>query len=209
MEKVLDNDSIYNLFHLPLSTVAHQELHDLQNELNEITVIDQHDSWILQGSNATFSTKRIYRELIGTHDVPAAILDIWKTCNLPRQYFFAWLLMNMRLNTKDLMTRKSFFVEFKDSVLCDTCPEETIMHLFFECSFSMSFWWALGIEWNTDMQFHNMIKDAKSRYSLDFIMEIIITGYWSLWDQRNSFIFTKLIPLLTDVFINSRIPDEG
>jgi hypothetical protein len=40
MEKVLDNDSIYNLFHLPLSTVAHQELHDLQNELNEITVID-------------------------------------------------------------------------------------------------------------------------------------------------------------------------
>jgi hypothetical protein len=123
--------------------------------------------------------------------------------------FFAWLLMNMRLNTKDLMTRKSFFVEFKDCVLCDTCPEETIMHLFFECSFSMSFWWALGIEWNTDMQLHNMIKDAKSRYSLDFIMEIIITGYWSLWDQRNSFIFTKLIPLLTDVFINSRIPDEG
>jgi hypothetical protein len=115
----------------------------------------------------------------------------------------------MRLNTKDLMTMKSFFVEFKDCVLCDTCPEETIMHLFFECSFSMSFWWALGIEWNIDMQLHNMIKDAKSRYSLDFIMEIIITGYWSLWDQRNSFIFTKLIPLLTDVFINSRIPDEG
>jgi hypothetical protein len=46
--------------------------------------------------------------MIGTHDTPASILDIWKTCNLPRQKFFAWLLMNMRLNTKDLMTRKNF-----------------------------------------------------------------------------------------------------
>jgi hypothetical protein len=33
--------------------------------------------------------------MIGTHDTPASILDIWKTCNLPRQKFFAWLLMNM------------------------------------------------------------------------------------------------------------------
>jgi hypothetical protein len=76
MEKVLDNDSIYNLFHLPLSIVAHQELHDLRDELNEITITNQHGSWILKGSSPTFSTKRIYRELIGTHNVPAAILDI-------------------------------------------------------------------------------------------------------------------------------------
>jgi hypothetical protein len=86
MEKALDNDSIYNLFQLPLSTVAHQELHVLQEEINEITVSNQHDSWVLQGSNRTFSTKRIYIELVWTHDTPAAILHIWKTCNLPRQY---------------------------------------------------------------------------------------------------------------------------
>jgi hypothetical protein len=90
--------------------------------------------------------------------------------------------------------QKKFFVEFKDCVLCDTCPEETIMHLFFECSFSMRFWWAIGIEWNTDMQLHNMIKDAKNIYSLDFFMEIIITRCWSLWDQRNSFIFNQIDP---------------
>jgi hypothetical protein len=64
MEKALDNDSIYNLFQLPQSTVAHQELHDLQEEINEITVSNQHDSWVLQGSNRTFSTKRIYIELV-------------------------------------------------------------------------------------------------------------------------------------------------
>jgi hypothetical protein len=63
-------------------------------------------------------------------------LDIWKSCNLPWQKFFAWLLMNHRLNTKDLMTHKHSYVEFNDCVLCDNCPQETLMHLFFECNFS-------------------------------------------------------------------------
>lgn len=49
------------------------------------------------------------------------------------------------------MVHKNFYVEFNDCILCDTCPMETQLHLFFECSFSQSFWWALGIEWNTDL----------------------------------------------------------
>jgi hypothetical protein len=39
-----------------------------------------------------------------------------------------------------------------------------------------------------------MIQDAKNRYSKEFIMEIIITGSWSLWDQRNSLIFNQAEP---------------
>jgi hypothetical protein len=46
------------------------------------------------------------------------------------------------------MSKKNFFVEFNDCILCEECPQETIMHLFFECSISQSFWWAIGIEWN-------------------------------------------------------------
>jgi hypothetical protein len=68
MEKALTAASMYELFHLPSSTVSHQELHELQSKMNEVTVSNQHDSWILQGTNSTFSTKSIYKELIGTHD---------------------------------------------------------------------------------------------------------------------------------------------
>jgi hypothetical protein len=53
----------------------------------------------------SFSTKKVYRSLVGTCETPEAILDIWKTCNLPRQKFFAWLLLQERLNTKDLMVK--------------------------------------------------------------------------------------------------------
>jgi hypothetical protein len=70
------------------------------------------------------------------------------------------------------------------------------MHLFFGCSFSQSFWWAIGIEWNVVMSILEMISDAKARYSMQFIMDIIISGCWSLWDQRNDAIFNGNFPEL-------------
>ena len=54
----------------------------------------------------------------------------------------------------------------------------------------------MGIEWNSDMDLNSMIQDAKQRYSMTFIMEILITGCWSLWDQRNSYIFREKTPNL-------------
>jgi hypothetical protein len=95
------------------------------------------------------------------------------------------------------MKKKNFFVEFADCVLCEECPEENHMHLFFECSFSMSFRWALGMEWNTDLTIKDMIAEAKERYNMDFLMEIIITGCWSIWDQRNDAIFNNNTPSLS------------
>ena len=92
------------------------------------------------------------------------------------------------------MKKKNFYVEFSDCVLCDTCPEETLLHLFFECSFSQSFWWALGFKWNTDFDIHEMIQEAKERYSINFLMEILITGCWSIWEQRNDDIFRGIAP---------------
>jgi hypothetical protein len=113
-------------------------------------------------------------------------------------------MLHSRLNTKDMMTKKNFFVEFNDCILCEECSQETIMHLFFECSFSQSFWWAIHIEWNTDMHIHDMIKESKIRYSIQFIMDIIINGYWSLWDQRDDAIFNGNYPKLRRCIIKFR-----
>jgi hypothetical protein len=50
-----------------------------------------------------------------------------------------------------------------------------------------------------------MTNVARSRYLIDFIMEIIITGCWSLWDQRNSFIFNRDEPSVLDVYLDLKI----
>jgi hypothetical protein len=188
-----NNESIYNLFHLPLSTVAHEELMNLQNDMFDQELSGENDIWSPAWGDY-YSTKKMYNTLIGEHDTPQPILDIWKTCNIPRQKFFAWLMLHNRLNTKEMMIKKNFYVEFKDCIICEEWPEENIMHLFFECSFSQSFWWAIGLEWNPDMDLFSMIADAKNRYSYNFLMEILITGCWSIWEQRNDAIFRGIYP---------------
>jgi hypothetical protein len=39
-----------------------------------------------------------------------------------------------------------------------------------------------------------MIDEAKQRFLLDFFMEILIAGCWSIWDQINDAIFNENIP---------------
>jgi hypothetical protein len=84
-----------------------------------------------------------------------------KNMEHPRQKFFTWILLHGRLNTKYMMIKKNLFVEFSHCIICDDCPQEIFMHLFFECSFSQSFWWAIGLEWSTDLDVNNMILEAK------------------------------------------------
>jgi hypothetical protein len=74
--------SIYDLFQLPLSLIAHEELQQLQGELNDMSPSNDHDTWKLEGNSAILSTKKVYILLIGQHDTPDAILDIWKTEDL-------------------------------------------------------------------------------------------------------------------------------
>jgi hypothetical protein len=47
------------------------------------------------------------------------------------------------------------------------------------------------LAWNGTLTwtFYIMIADAKNRYSHNIIMEILITGCWSIWEQRNDAIF--------------------
>jgi hypothetical protein len=42
----------------------------------------------------------------------------------------------------------------------------------------------LGIEWNTDYDLHKIILDAKERYLSPFLMEVLITGCWSIWTME-------------------------
>jgi hypothetical protein len=155
----LYNENIYDMFHLPLSSTAHEELHNLEHEFLDLEITEDHDIWSFSWGSS-YSTKKVYMELIGNHETPNSIAAIWKTCSIPRHKFFFWLLLNGRINTKEIIKHNNFHVEFSDCILCEVCPEETNMHLFFECTFRQSFWWALGLEWNVDMSLHQMINEA-------------------------------------------------
>jgi hypothetical protein len=114
---------------------------------------------------------------------------IWSSAALPKQKFFFWLLVQDRLNTKDMMERKSFYVQCNRCVLCDDRSIETMAHLFFHCDFSRNFWWKIGMEWNEDMDHINMMIDGEKRSNNIFFKEALIAGCWSIWIHRNNIIF--------------------
>jgi hypothetical protein len=100
------NVNAYDMFNLPLSTIAHEQFHELQDDIQIMNTDAGNDVWNFPWGNS-FSTKKVYNLLKGEDFTPTSILDIWKTCNIPRQNFFSWLLVQGRLNTKDLMSRKN------------------------------------------------------------------------------------------------------
>jgi hypothetical protein len=66
VDKVLTEANIYNLFHLPLSHIAHQELQELSSELADATTCNLVESWNFQWSNPIYSTKKFYRGTLYT-----------------------------------------------------------------------------------------------------------------------------------------------
>ena len=109
-------------------------------------------------------------------------------CPTQAQVFF-WLLLQDRLNTRDLLDRKTFYMEDKSCVLCQDAPREYLNHLFFGCDFSQQFWWRLNQEWNYDLELYDMLLDGRSRAGQICFTEYLIIGCWSLWNHRNKIIF--------------------
>jgi hypothetical protein len=81
-----NNEDLYDLFNLPLSITAHEEFHILQDELNLLNITNEHDRWEFTWGDR-YSVKKIYNLISETHQALQTILDIWKTSNIPRQFF--------------------------------------------------------------------------------------------------------------------------
>jgi hypothetical protein len=117
---------------------------------------------------------------------------------VPKIKFFAWLLLNDRLNTRNILRRrKKFLEEGYNCVLCQDGVEETIEHLFFDCPSTVSRWYDLGIIWDENANIHQKLYVAKQVFMQPFFMEVFMVGAWCLWNERNDFIFNRKVPSLT------------
>ena len=105
------------------------------------------------------------------------IVWIWKTKCVPKTNFFAWLLLNDRLNTRNILKRRKKFLEQGyNCVLCLDGAEETLEHLFFDCPSAVSRWFALGITWEENANVHQKLDIAKLGFMQPFFMEGFMIG---------------------------------
>ena len=106
------------------------------------------DEWILCWGDAVFKPKKFYKFMFRIFLATQCITSIWKTKGIMRHKVFAWLMLNDRVNTRDLLLRRHFNIgENHNCPLCHMEALETNTHLFYECPFAAKCWEVVGIDW--------------------------------------------------------------
>jgi hypothetical protein len=194
---MMASEDLLDCFRIPMSRRAYNEFLELQIELTNLasSLSDENDKWTFIWGNQNYSSSRFYQYHFRAIQPHRSVLWVWKTKCVQKIKVFGWLLLNDRLNTRNILRRrKKFLEEGYNCVMCQEGVEETTDHLFFKCSSAVSRWFALGITWNDNANIHQRIYMAKEYFHQPFFMEVFLVGAWCLWNERNGFIFNNKVP---------------
>jgi len=87
----MNSPYIDDLFHLPLSTQAHQEFLELEkitDGYNQLERPRNSDSWTYIWGNDNFSSAKAYKAMVGINPSPPHFKWIWKTSCQPKHKVF-------------------------------------------------------------------------------------------------------------------------
>lgn len=104
------------------------------------------------------------------------------------------LSLRDRINSKNLLRRKGFLVICIVFFVTLTARRLHSFHLLFECPFSLECWQYVGIQWNLELDFFLMFENAKSAFARRLFIKIVAFVTWTIWKQRNDFIFKNMVP---------------
>lgn len=121
---------------------------------------------LLIWGSCLYSSSKYYQFSFRELHPEYSIIWIWKSGCVPKIKLFAWLLLNDKLNTRNMLRRRKKYLEDGyNCVLCQNGVEETMEHLFFDYPSSVSRWFAIGILWDEDANVHHKIYMDKQRFS--------------------------------------------
>ena len=100
---------ISNLYNLPLSLQAYNELIKLQEMVATFPESRTNDTWYWRGKHKEMSrlSAKQYYDLVHAPIQPNKLLTwIWKSCCTLKIKVFAWLVIMDRINRKDMLQRR-------------------------------------------------------------------------------------------------------
>ena len=100
-------------------------------------------------------------------------------------------MMHDRINTRNLLSRKSFHVPSIACVLCNIQTEETCLHLFWDCDFAQDCWDSICPNRRRGISTIDYFMLLLAHLDCPIAKEIIIMGVWHIWMQRNNEIFNN------------------
>ena len=132
--------------------------------------------------------------MMGPSKVHALFRDIWKTSCRLRHQIFIWLLLHDRINSRNLLHRKSMVLYSYNCVLCADNIEETNLHLFWNGPFALHCWDKIIPDRKRGISVKDDIQLAFQQLPPSIPLDIIIMGCWGIWSVRNDKIFRLAAP---------------
>ena len=93
-----------------------------------------------------------------------------------------------------MLRRKHFHIDDGYTcVMCNTGAEEDIFHVFFDCTFAVTYWQVIQFDWPAINDIHTKLSYGRANNAHGFFMEIFLVAAWELWNLRNDKIFNNVI----------------
>jgi hypothetical protein len=194
LQSVLSMEELYDLFNLPLSKEAYHQYCELEILLQMMNDGEGKDKWKYIWGSGQYSSSKAYKHLTGSPAIHPAFRWLWAATSQPKHKVLFWLLLKNMLNTRGMFRRKNMALDSYDCELCLLQREEALRHLFFKCSFAKNCWSLIGVNVPSWLKPERATRHIKRQLRLPFSMDIIITMCWSIWSERNSWLFSNEDP---------------
>jgi hypothetical protein len=79
LRKAFDSVNFHDLFNLPVSVEAYNQMQEFQLELSELVLSEENDKWTYIWGNTQFSSSKAYKSLTGHSQVHPIYRWLWKT----------------------------------------------------------------------------------------------------------------------------------
>lgn len=194
--KLQTQEEISLLFHRPLSYQAYTQFNMVQEMINSRVATEDKDQWLYSWTSPQYSSRKMYKLLMGSSSAHIIFKNLWSTACRLRHKIFYWLLLQDRLNTRNLLHRKSMFLQDYNCAICSEGTEETLVHLFWNCPFSLLCWDHLTPNKHRGISAYDEILLAVRHLPKGIALDIVVMGCWSIWSVRNDKIFRSAAPHL-------------
>lgn len=149
------------------------------------------DTLELLGNNGHFNSRDMYSKLDHSNQVPGTWHQFWKLRLPSRIKIFIWKVMNQVLTVRAFLKNMIAGIDEK----CSFClsVEENIVHLLWNCPFSVKVWDDIREWWKIDLDIEingtNLLPILKSKEITSSIREVwvivVCLAWWHIWKARN------------------------
>jgi hypothetical protein len=177
-------------FFLPLSHIAFEQLCELKDSILASRLPSEgSDEWTYVWDSGGFSSHRAYSFLRGSHPASPLFKWMWASKAQNKHKFFFWLFLRDRINTRNLLHKKNAFrPHIYVSSVCKMLKR--IFNTFsLVAILVMLAGHIFGVVWDLNLEFPNMVLNARLLFNSVIFKEVFIVGCWAIWCHRNNLIF--------------------